>query len=145
MVYFGALICPFGTKSLLRLHGFLLIRLFFQSLKNRLSRGPPVVSKPYCPNVYTVNNYLYHFYRSPVRHAFFYSCKDEYSNYCHCGCCYLGKFFDFYKLWFSTSDQILQSWNRENLIWNLKTEIHWSWWCLNWWWHCVLKWVLRRN
>ena len=33
MVYFGTLICPFSTKSLLRLHGFLLTLLFFQSLK----------------------------------------------------------------------------------------------------------------
>ena len=32
-VYFGTLICPFSTKSLLRLHSFLLTRLFFQSLK----------------------------------------------------------------------------------------------------------------
>ena len=32
-VYFGTLICPLSTKSLLRLHGFLLTRLFFQSLK----------------------------------------------------------------------------------------------------------------
>ena len=41
-VYFGTLICPFSTKSLLRLHGFLLTWLFFQSLKNRVSRGPSV-------------------------------------------------------------------------------------------------------
>ena len=32
-VYFGTLICPFSTKSLFRLHGFLLTRLIFQSLK----------------------------------------------------------------------------------------------------------------
>ena len=35
MVYFGTLICPFSTKSLLHLHGFLLTRLFFQSLKKQ--------------------------------------------------------------------------------------------------------------
>ena len=34
-VYFGILICPFSTKSLLHLHGFLLTRLFFQSLKKQ--------------------------------------------------------------------------------------------------------------
>ena len=39
MVYFGTPICPFSTKSLLHLHGFLLTRLFFQSLKNSVSRG----------------------------------------------------------------------------------------------------------
>ena len=36
-VYSGTLICPFSTKSLLHLHGFLLTRLFFS-----VSRGPPV-------------------------------------------------------------------------------------------------------
>ena len=34
-VYFGTLICPFSTKSLLHLHGFLLTQLFFQSLKKQ--------------------------------------------------------------------------------------------------------------
>ena len=37
-VYFGTLICPFSTKSLLRLHGFLLTWLFFQSLKKQKFR-----------------------------------------------------------------------------------------------------------
>ena len=32
MVHFGTLICPFSTKSILRLHSFLLTRLIFQSL-----------------------------------------------------------------------------------------------------------------
>ena len=36
-VYFGTLICPFSTKSLLRLHG-----RFSKVLKNSVSRGPPV-------------------------------------------------------------------------------------------------------
>ena len=35
MVYLGTLICPFSTKSLLRLHGFLLTWLIFQSLKKQ--------------------------------------------------------------------------------------------------------------
>ena len=34
-VYFGTLISPFSTKSLLCLHGFLLTQLFFQSLKKQ--------------------------------------------------------------------------------------------------------------
>ena len=34
-VYFGTLVSPFSTKSLLRLHGFLLTQLFFQSLKKQ--------------------------------------------------------------------------------------------------------------
>ena len=36
-VYFGALICPFSTKSLLHLHG-----CFSKVSKNSVSRGPPV-------------------------------------------------------------------------------------------------------
>ena len=43
-VYFGTLICPFSTKSLLRLHGFLLTRLFFQSLKNRANSFVSLIS-----------------------------------------------------------------------------------------------------
>ena len=42
MVYFGTLICPFSTKSLLRLHGFLLTRLFFQSLKKQRKQKTPL-------------------------------------------------------------------------------------------------------
>ena len=39
------LICPFSTKSLLRLHGFLLKQLFFQSLKKlRKQRSPCYIS-----------------------------------------------------------------------------------------------------
>ena len=37
-VYFGTLICPFSTKSLVRLHGFALTQLLFQSLKNRVHK-----------------------------------------------------------------------------------------------------------
>ena len=37
-VYFGTLISPFSTKSLLRLHSFLLTRLFFQSLKKQYNQ-----------------------------------------------------------------------------------------------------------
>ena len=37
-MYFDILICPFNTKSLLRLHGFLHTRLFFS--KYGISRGP---------------------------------------------------------------------------------------------------------
>ena len=33
--------CPFSTKSLLRLHSFLLTRLFFQSLKKQLKQRTP--------------------------------------------------------------------------------------------------------
>ena len=43
MVYFGALICQFSTKPLLRLHGFLLTRLFSKVSKNSVSRGAPVL------------------------------------------------------------------------------------------------------
>ena len=50
-VYFGTLICPFSTKSLLCLHSFLITRLFFQS-PNSVSRRPPVVaSKRSCWNI----------------------------------------------------------------------------------------------
>ena len=42
-VYFGALICPFSTKSLLRLHSFLLTRLFVQSLKKQRKQKTPVL------------------------------------------------------------------------------------------------------
>ena len=41
MVYFGTLICPLSTKSLLRLHGFLLTRLFLQSLKKQHKQRTP--------------------------------------------------------------------------------------------------------
>ena len=41
MVYFCALICPFSTKALLGLHGFLLTRLFFQSLKKPCKQRTP--------------------------------------------------------------------------------------------------------
>ena len=40
-VYFGTLICPVKTKSLLRLHGFLLTQLFFQSLKKQHKQRTP--------------------------------------------------------------------------------------------------------
>ena len=35
IVFFGTLLCPYSTKSLLHQHGFLLTRLFFQSLKKQ--------------------------------------------------------------------------------------------------------------
>ena len=41
MVYFGTLICPFNTKSFLHLHGFLLTRLCFQSLKKQCKQKTP--------------------------------------------------------------------------------------------------------
>ena len=40
-IYFCTLICPFRTKSLLRLHGFLLTGLFFQSLKKQGKQRTP--------------------------------------------------------------------------------------------------------
>ena len=43
MVYFGTLICPFSTKSLLRLHGFLHTLLFFQSLKKQHKQRTPCI------------------------------------------------------------------------------------------------------
>ena len=45
MVYFSNLICPFSTKSLLRLHGFLLTQLFFQSLKKHRKQKTPCIFK----------------------------------------------------------------------------------------------------
>ena len=45
MIYFGTLICPFSTKSLFRLHGFLLTRFFFQSLKKHRKQRTPCVPK----------------------------------------------------------------------------------------------------
>ena len=44
-VYFGTLICPFSTKSLLRLHGFLLTRLLFKSLKKQRKQRTPCTIK----------------------------------------------------------------------------------------------------
>ena len=56
MVNFGTLICPFSTKSLLRLHGFLLTWLFFQSLKNpRKQRTLCICFKNYKDCGYTCN------------------------------------------------------------------------------------------
>ena len=40
-IYFGTLICPFSTKSLLRLHGCLLTQLFFLSLKKQRKQRIP--------------------------------------------------------------------------------------------------------
>ena len=40
-VYFGTLNCPFSTKSLLCLHGFLLTRLFFQNIKKTCKQRTP--------------------------------------------------------------------------------------------------------
>ena len=42
-VYFGTLICPFSTKSLLCLHGFLLTQLIFQSLKKPYKQRIPCI------------------------------------------------------------------------------------------------------
>ena len=44
-VYFGTLICPFSTKLLLRLHGFLLTQLFFQSLEKLCKQRTPCICK----------------------------------------------------------------------------------------------------
>ena len=40
---FGTLVCPFITKSLLLLHGFLLTWLFFQSLKKQGKQRTPCI------------------------------------------------------------------------------------------------------
>ena len=58
LAYFGTLIWPFSTKSLLRFHGFLLTKLFFQSLKRQRKQKTPCIG-------YLVTQFLgpenYHF------------------------------------------------------------------------------------
>ena len=54
--YFGNLICPFSTKSLLRLHSFLLTNCFSKVSKNSVRRGPLVYTYLTCKkglNLYT--------------------------------------------------------------------------------------------
>ena len=59
MVYFGALICPFSTKSLLRLHGFQLTWLFFQGLQKPRKQRTPYNFKSWIVNwqFFTINSY----------------------------------------------------------------------------------------